>query len=143
MPRPWMTAGLVEWLSGSETGLGFSFQSDYCALRVCQALMKALAFSPTTAAERPGLYKAEPSPKPEAPASMKTATLLGRIPPTGSKATEAGITARHALTTCGPSCSAGNILSTSAPAASAAKASVTVATPGAQHRPACLAAAIT
>src|SRR5450830_821212 len=113
------------------------------AARVCQALTKALAFSPTVAAVRPGLYSAEPRPNPDAPASMKTDTLLGRMPPTGSSATDAGMTARQALTTCGPSCSAGNIFSTSAPAASAAKASVTVATPGAQHSPASLAAVMT
>ncbi|MCY1371028.1 hypothetical protein D9M69_581550 [compost metagenome] len=67
----------------------------------------------------------------------------GTMPPTGTMAMGGVSTARQALRPTGPRASAGNILSTSAPAASAAKASVGVATPGAQARPAALAARIT
>ena len=55
----------------------------------------------------------------------------------------AGSTARHASSAAGGSWSAGNILSPSAPAASAANASVGVATPGTQTRPCRLASRMT
>src|SRR5262249_54153183 len=69
--------------------------------------------------------------------------LSGVIPPTGSRAMLAGNTARQAFTALGGRISAGNILSPSAPAASAAKASVGVATPGSATMPSRLAAAMT
>ena len=91
----------------------------------------------------PRWYSAEPRPKPFAPATRYAAMLSGVIPPTGSNHTSAGSTARHALTIVGGSASAGNILSASAPAASAPNASVGVATPGTHSRPCALAARIT
>ena len=71
--------------------------------------------------------------------------LLGVMPPTGKTAIPAGSMARHALREAvGPSVSAGNSLSPSAPARSAANASLGVATPGRQAMsPAALAALIT
>ncbi|MNN88399.1 hypothetical protein D3C81_2060800 [compost metagenome] len=66
--------------------------------------------------------------------------LSGVIPPTGARIVPAGNTASQALTTAGPICSAGNSFSTSAPSASAAKASVGVATPGDRYSPAAFAA---
>ena len=58
--------------------------------------------------------------------------LSGVMPPTGNKRVGVGNTARRALTACGVISSAGNNLSPCAPAASAAKASVGVITPGRQ-----------
>ena len=58
----------------------------------------------------------------------------GVMPPTGSSGTSAGSTARQAFNAAGPSVSAGNSLSASAPARSAANASLGVATPGTQAR---------
>ena len=54
------------------------------------------------------------------------------MPPTGSSAVPGGSTASQAFIAPIPTCSAGNSLSASAPAASAAKASLGVATPGAR-----------
>src|SRR5450830_1964916 len=124
----------------------------FYACRICladivqacfHALTKASAFCPTCCTVMPGLYSAEPRPKADAPAAMNSFRLAGVMRPTGTSITLAGITARQALTTAGPSCSAGNILRMSAPAARAANASVTVATPGALARPAAVAARIT
>src|SRR5471032_196173 len=88
----------------------------------------------------PGLNNPEPRPKPLTPASINTCMLSGVIPPTGAKMVPAGNTASQAFTTAGPICSAGNIFSTSAPSANAAKASVGVATPGDKNNPAAFAA---
>src|SRR6185503_20522542 len=69
--------------------------------------------------------------------------VSGATPPVGTSNVSLGRTARHALTATGGSSSPGNIFSPSAPAASAAKASVGVATPGKAISPRALAAAIT
>ena len=69
--------------------------------------------------------------------------VSGAIPPTGNRRVPAGSTARIALMTRGPTSSAGNIFRASAPADSAAKASVGVAIPGRLTNPAALAARIT
>ncbi|MDT4840560.1 hypothetical protein FQZ97_743870 [compost metagenome] len=69
--------------------------------------------------------------------------LAGVMPPTGSTGRPAGSTARQALSPSRPIASAGNSFSASAPAASAANASVGVATPGMQSMPAALAARMT
>ncbi|KAH0445294.1 hypothetical protein KCU90_g486, partial [Aureobasidium melanogenum] len=105
-------------------------------------LINAFACEAVTAALWPGLYSAEPRPKPFAPALKNGPMLSGVIPPTGTSGTCAAITARHAFTTWQPSCSAGNIFSTSAPFFSARKASFGVATPGAHAMP-CAFAALT
>ena len=60
------------------------------------------------------------------------------MPPTGSSSASAGSTARKAFTPAGVSISAGNSFSAVAPAASAAKASVGVSTPGRQTMPSAL-----
>src|SRR3954447_13520999 len=65
------------------------------------------------------------------------------MPPTGSSATSAGSTARHAFSDAVPSVSAGNSFRASAPARRAANASLGVATPGRQAMPAAFAASIT
>ena len=62
------------------------------------------------------------------------------MPPTGMRHTPRGRTARRALTTDGVIISAGNSFSASAPAVSAANASVGVATPGATIMPRAFAA---
>ncbi|KGS74155.1 hypothetical protein X942_5537 [Burkholderia pseudomallei MSHR5596] len=62
------------------------------------------------------------------------------IPPTGTNGTERGSTLRQARNTAGVISSAGNTFSASAPAWSAANASVSVDTPGAQTMPACFVA---
>ncbi|ABA50914.1 hypothetical protein BURPS1710b_3486 [Burkholderia pseudomallei 1710b] len=98
-------------------------------------LMNACARTAVTALVCPGAYSAEPRPKPLAPAARYGPMFSGVIPPTGTSGTRASITARHAFTAGVPSCSAGNIFSTSAPFASAANASVGVATPGAHPMP--------
>ena len=67
----------------------------------------------------------------------------GVIPPTGRSGTSGGNTALHAFTTAGGSASPGKSFSPSAPAASAAKPSVGVATPGRHQAPALFAARIT
>ncbi|EDP61302.1 hypothetical protein BAL199_07098 [alpha proteobacterium BAL199] len=69
--------------------------------------------------------------------------LSGAIPPTGSTGTVFGSTARSALRTGGGAASAGNSFSASAPASRAANASVAVANPGIDNKPAALAARIT
>ena len=61
--------------------------------------------------------------------------LSGVIPPTGRSLTGGRSTARQALTTAGGKASAGNILSASAPADRAAKASVGVANAGYTEKP--------
>ncbi|ABJ03308.1 aldolase [Escherichia coli] len=69
--------------------------------------------------------------------------VSGVIPPTGNIGTDCGITARQALVTSGVICSAGNSLMALAPCSMAAKASVGVATPGAQYIPSARARRIT
>ena len=61
--------------------------------------------------------------------------LSGEMPPTGKTSVSAGSTARRALSTMGVIISAGNIFRPLAPAASAAKASLAVMTPGRQTMP--------
>src|SRR5438128_5231864 len=95
----------------------------------------AAATARTSSGAPLGRYKFEPVPKPLAPTAQYGAMLSGRIPPTGKTSVSGGSTARHAFNTAGDKCSAGNIFSPSAPAASAANASVGVATPGTQRSP--------
>ena len=92
---------------------------------------------------RPATYSAEPRPKPAAPAARHGAMPSAVMPPTGRMWAAGGSTARIAFSTAGLAASAGNSLSAWAPAASAAKASVGVAMPGSETRPAATLAAIT
>ena len=89
----------------------------------------------TAVARFPGLYSADPIPKPLAPAARQGAMLSGVMPPTGNTSVPTGSTASMALSTAGDAASAGNSLSPWAPATSAANASVGVAMPGRQTRP--------
>src|SRR5439155_9169208 len=95
----------------------------------CHAAAKRRAAALTAAASSPGLYSAEPSPNPFAPAARYGAIVSGVMPPTGSTQVSALSTARSAFTPAGGISSAGNSLSPAAPAASAANASVGVSTP--------------
>ena len=83
----------------------------------------------------PGRYRFDPVPKPSAPAAQYGPMLSGRMPLTAKTGASLGRTARHALSAAGGNWSAGNIFSPSAPAPSAANASVGVATPGTQTSP--------
>ena len=103
----------------------------------------AAAAARTLAGSAPGAYRFEPVPKPFAPAAQYGAMLSGRMPPTANTSVSRGSTARHAFSAPGGSASAGNILSPSAPAASAANASVGVATPGTHTMPSPFASRIT
>ena len=78
--------------------------------------MKFIADSDTWAAVMPGLYSADPMPKPSAPAARYAAMLAGVMPPTGSSSAPSGNTARNAFTAAGVTISAGNSLSPLAPA---------------------------
>jgi hypothetical protein len=69
-------------------------------------------------------------PAPTAPAALKAARLCGRRRPPAASPCPGGNTARQAFSTGGPSISAGNSFSASAPAARALKPSLGVATPG-------------
>ena len=94
-------------------------------------------------ADEPGLYNADPSPNPDAPAFIYVLIFSGVIPPTGSTGKGLGSTALMALKTSGGALSAGKSLSASAPRLIAAKASVGVAIPGIVINPPSFAAVIT
>src|SRR6266567_5825063 len=111
--------------------------------RAANPAANSAATARTFSALAPGVYRFEPVPNPFAPAVQYAAMLSGRTPPTANTSASLGRTARHALSAAGGSCSAGNILSPSAPASSAAKASVGVATPGTHASPARLASRTT
>mmetsp|Transcript_141670 Transcript_141670/g.394968 ORF Transcript_141670/g.394968 Transcript_141670/m.394968 type:complete len:218 (+) Transcript_141670:117-770(+) len=85
--------------------------------------------------ESPGLKRAEPTPKPLAPADQYAAMFSSVTPPTGISSVPFGRIAFHALMMFGGICSPGKAFSALAPCRSAARASVGVATPGKLTRP--------
>jgi hypothetical protein len=65
------------------------------------AATNAFAARPTSAAVIPGLYSAEPIPKPPAPALREGAMRSGVTPPTGKRCVSCGSAERHAFKTSG------------------------------------------
>jgi len=112
---------------------GFYFSAALPVDEFLQVLTRARARPRITSTPSPTRYKADPRPKPAAPAARHEAMQSTPIPPTGNTATAPGRTARIALSTGGEKASAGNSFSASAPASSMAKASLTVAKPGIEY----------